>query len=258
MSSFLESCFQEHYPFYSKLTADEQQTLVLSSVLTTYQRGDFLYSCDDDCLGVLLVLSGKLRIFIQSGEQREITLFTTGPGEVCTLSASCAMQEISFDILIEAEEETKVLITPASTFRRLMNQNIYVENYIYRETTEHFSEVMWAMGQLLFTRLDQRLAGYLEDERIRTGSPVLSTTHEQIARNLGSAREVVSRTLKSFGERRHRRTLPRHGHDSRCQKAPRHLPDAPIVLLRAQTFSHRLCPAARENIFQKRSNGTPS
>ena len=54
------------------------------------------------------------------------------------------------------------------------------------------------MGQLLFTRLDQRLAGYLEDERIRTGSPVLSTTHEQIARNLGSAREVVSRTLKSF------------------------------------------------------------
>ena len=158
MSSFLESCFQEHYPFYSKLTADEQQTLVLSSVLTTYQRGDFLYSCDDDCLGVLLVLSGKLRIFIQSGEQREITLFTTGPGEVCTLSASCAMQEISFDILIEAEEETKVLITPASTFRRLLNQN----------------------------------------ERIRTGSPVLSTTHEQIARNLGSAREVVSRTLKSF------------------------------------------------------------
>ena len=172
MSSFLESCFQEHYPFYSKLTADEQQTLVLSSVLTTYQRGDFLYSCDDDCLGVLLVLSGKLRIFIQSGEQREITLFTTGPGEVCTLSASCAMQEISFDILIEAEEETKVLITPASTFRRLMNQNIYIENYIYRETTELFSEVMWA--------------------------PVLSTTHEQIARNLGSAREVVSRTLKSF------------------------------------------------------------
>ena len=43
MSSFLESCFQEHYPFYSKLTADEQQTLVLSSVLTTYQRGDFLF-----------------------------------------------------------------------------------------------------------------------------------------------------------------------------------------------------------------------
>ena len=135
---FWNPVFRSIIHFYSKLTADEQQTLVLSSVLTTYQRGDFLYSCDDDCLGVLLVLSGMLRIFIQSGEQREITLFTTGPGEVCTLSASCAMQEISFDILIEAEEETKVLITPASTFRRLLNQNIYVENYIYRETTEHF------------------------------------------------------------------------------------------------------------------------
>ena len=110
------------------------------------------------------------------------------------------MQEISFDILIEAEEETKVLITPASTFRRLMNQNIYVENYIYRETTEHFSEVMWAMGQLLFTRLDQRLAGYLEDERIRTGSPVLSTTHEQIARDTGAVRETVTRMLRHFAD----------------------------------------------------------
>ena len=70
MSSFLESCFQEHYPFYSKLTADEQQTLVLSSVLTTYQRGDFLYSCDDDCLGVLLVLSGKLQIGRASCRER--------------------------------------------------------------------------------------------------------------------------------------------------------------------------------------------
>lgn len=198
MASFIESCFAEHYPFYSRLTSAEKQSLLLSSVMTSYHPGEFLYSCDDDCLGVLLVLSGKLRIFIQSGDQREITLFTAQAGEVCTLSASCAMQEITFDILIEAEEETAALVTPASTFRTLMKQNIYVENYIYKETTEHFSEVMWAMGQLLFTRLDQRLAGYLEDERIRTGSPVLKTTHEQIARNLGSAREVISRTLKSF------------------------------------------------------------
>mgnify|MGYP000556271130 CR=1 FL=1 len=107
------------------------------------------------------------------------------------------MQEISFDILIEAEEETKVLITPASTFRRLLNQNITLKTTFTGKQRSIFRSHV-GDGQLLFTRLDQRLAGYLEDERIRTGSPVLSTTHEQIARNLGSAREVVSRTLKSF------------------------------------------------------------
>lgn len=187
-----------HYPFYTQLSKQQRQLLQSASAVTSYHAGEFLYSCDDDCLGVLLVLTGKLRVFIQSGERREITLFTVMPGEVCTLSASCAMQEISFDILIEASEDSEVLVTTACCFRTLMKENIYVENYIYRETTEHFSEVMWAMGQLLFTRFDQRLAGYLEDERIRTGSFVLSTTHEQIARNLGSAREVVSRTLKSF------------------------------------------------------------
>ena len=62
---------------------------------------------------------------------------------------------------------------------RTLLKNIFSSGRAEPETTEHFSEVMWAMGQLLFTRLDQRLAGYLEDERIRTGSPVLSTTHEQ-------------------------------------------------------------------------------
>ena len=184
MSSFLESCFQEHYPFYSKLTADEQQTLVLSSVLTTYQRGNFLYSCDDDCLGVLLVLSGKLRIFIQSGEQREITLFTTGPGEVCTLSASCAMQEISFDILIEAEEETKVLITPASTFRRLLNQNIYVENYIYRETTEHFSEVMWRWASFSLRGLTSALP---DISRMNASAPVPRCSPPRTSRSRGTS-----------------------------------------------------------------------
>ncbi|MDD7738533.1 MAG: Crp/Fnr family transcriptional regulator [Fusicatenibacter sp.] len=197
-SDHLLSYLEQYYPFYDKLTPREQQTLLSCSSVVSYRKGDFLYSCEDDCLGVLLVLEGSLRIFIQSGENREITLFTSHKGEVCTLSASCMMQEITFDILIEVSEDSRVLVTSASCFRKLMASNIYVENYIYRETTEHFSDVMWAMGQLLFTRFDQRLAGYLEDERIRTGSPVLHTTHEQIARNLGSAREVVSRTLKIF------------------------------------------------------------
>ncbi|MCI5649659.1 MAG: Crp/Fnr family transcriptional regulator [Fusicatenibacter sp.] len=197
-SDILLDYLKQYYPFYDKLTPSEKQILFSCSSIVSYRKGDFLYSCEDDCLGILLVLSGSLRIFIQSGENREITLFTSHKGEVCTLSASCMMREITFDILIEAQEDSRILITSASCFKKLMASNIYVENYIYRGTTEHFSDVMWAMGQLLFTRFDQRLAGYLEDERIRTGSPVLHTTHEQIARNLGSAREVVSRMLKTF------------------------------------------------------------
>ena len=199
---------EKYYPFWTHLSKPEQEQLVSSSLLQHFRKGDFLYSKDDDCLGILLVLKGQLRIFIQSGDTREITLFRIGSGQVCTLSASCVIQEITFDIQIEADEDTDLIVTNVSCFRTLMRRNIYVENYIYRETTEHFSDVMWAMNHILFSSFAKRLAGYLLDEIIRTHSNVLHTTHEQIARNLGSAREVVSRMLKYF-EKEHIVSLSR-------------------------------------------------
>lgn len=190
--------FEKYYPFWEHLNRQEREQLCSNSQLQTCRKGDFLYSHDDDCLGILLVLKGQLRVYIQSGDTREITLFRVSDGQVCTLSASCIIREITFDIQIEADEDTELIVTNVSCFRTLMKQNIYVENYIYKETTEHFSDVMWAMNQILFSSFDKRLAGYLLDEMVRTHSSTLHTTHEQIARNLGSAREVVSRMLKYF------------------------------------------------------------
>lgn len=186
------------YPFWKHLNTKEQDYLTSCSTILDYHKDDFIYSRSDDCLGIFLVLKGQLRIYIQSEESREITLFRLNAGEVCTLSASCLIQEITFDIQIEAEQDSRILLTNITCFQRLIGQNIYVENYVYRQTTERFSDVMWALSQILFSSFDKRLAAYLEDERIRTGSSVLKTTHEQIARNLGSAREVVSRMLKYF------------------------------------------------------------
>ena len=200
-SFFLFFYLEEYYPFWPHLNPKEQEQLCSCSQLQTCQKGDFLYSHDDDCLGILLVLKGQLRIFIQSGDTREITLFRVGDGQVCTLSASCIIQEINFDIQIEADEDTELIVTNVSCFRALMNQNIYVENYIYKETTEHFSDVMWAMNQILFSSFDKRLAGYLLDEALRTKSNVLHTTHEQIARYIGSSREVVTRMLNQCAGR---------------------------------------------------------
>lgn len=153
----MQSYLEQYYPFWPHLNPKEQEQLCSCSQLQTCQKGDFLYSHDDDCLGILLVLKGQLRIFIQSGDTREITLFRVGDGQVCTLSASCIIQEINFDIQIEADEDTELIVTNVSCFRTLMNQNIYVENYIYKETTEHFSDVMWAMNQILFPVLTNAL-----------------------------------------------------------------------------------------------------
>lgn len=186
------------YPFWEKLTDTQREQLKTSSYIRDYEPGSFVHSRSEECLGILIVLTGQLRTYIQSEEGREVTLFRLGPGEVCTLSAACMMQEITFDIFIESTAASTLLITGASGIHRLMEANIYAENYIYRQTAERFSDVMWSMGQLLFSSFDKRLAAYLADEYVKLGSDVISTTHEQIAKNLGTAREVVSRMLKYF------------------------------------------------------------
>lgn len=194
----VRSCLQELYSFWENLTPEEQESFISCSSVRNYERGSFIHSDRDECLGVFAVLSGQARVYIQSDQGREVTLFRAEQGEVCTLSASCVMSEITFDIYVEAAADSRLLITRSGCIRRFMETNTYVENYIYRQTAERFSDVMWAMSQILFSSFDKRLASYLEDERRKTGSLSITATHDQIARNLGSAREVVSRMLKYF------------------------------------------------------------
>lgn len=186
------------YPFWDHLSPGQKDQLVSCSHIRAYSPGSFIHSRSEECLGVILVLSGQVRTYIQSEEGREVTLFRLGAEDVCTPSAACMMQEITFDIFIEAVEESTLLITTAACIHRLMEDNIYAENYIYRRTAERFSDVMWSMGQLLFSSFDKRLAAYLADEQVKSRTNTISTTHEQVAKNLGTAREVVSRMLKYF------------------------------------------------------------
>ena len=106
------------------------------------------------------------------------------------------MQEITFEILIDAEEDSRVTVIPTAVFKKLSDENIYVENFVYKQTTERFSDVMWTMQQILFMSFDRRLAVFLIDESAKTGKDTLTMTHDQIAKYTGSAREVVSRMLK--------------------------------------------------------------
>ena len=147
---------------------------------------------------MIIVLSGQIRAFILSEDGRDITLYRLRNGEVCILSASCVLDAVAFDVFIEAVEETQALLIPLNVFHKLMEENVYVELFTYKLSTERFSDVMWTMQQILFMRADQRLAVFLWDELTRTTQKELCYTHEQIAKYIGSAREVVTRMLKYF------------------------------------------------------------
>ena len=184
-----------YLPFWEHLSPQEQELVMQNITTVHYQKGERVHSGDDDCLGMLILKSGRLCAYLLSEEGREVTLFRLSAGETCIFSASCVISQITFDVLISAEEDTEALLFSLPVFSQLKRENIYVENFSLQLAVERFSDVMWAMQQLLFLGMDQRLA-----EASKTGTPVLKITHEKIAKHTGSAREVVTRMLKRFAE----------------------------------------------------------
>ncbi|MGI6550409.1 MAG: Crp/Fnr family transcriptional regulator [Syntrophomonadales bacterium] len=184
--------------FWDKLKPNEQEMLSASITTRRYRQGENVHGGENDCVGVIIVKSGGLRSYILSEDGREITLYRLFSGDICILSASCIINSITFDVHIDAEMDSELLIINNAVFAKLAEENVYVENFSLKETAGRFSDVMWTVEQILFMSFDKRLAWFLLDEASRTKSDEIPLTHDQIARYIGSAREVVSRMLRYF------------------------------------------------------------
>ena len=190
----------QNFPFWRHLDTAWQERLDASVRRADYAAGQEVRGNGSECLGVLMLLSGRMRVYISAEDGREATIYRLGQGEICVLSASCTMPDIHYDVQIQAMEDSSALILPTPVFARLIRENIYVENYAYRSATEHFSDIIQAIEQLLFQTLEQRLVSFLLDEAASQNSDELHVTQEQTARAIGSAREAVTRSLKKLSQ----------------------------------------------------------
>lgn len=190
--------FAEYFPIWDKLTEDQQQRITSVSMLKKVEKGTLLHDGSPDCLGMLLVRSGQLRSYMLSEEGREITICRFFEMDICLFSASCVMPNMQFSIFIEAEKESEVWVIPACLYKNLMEESIAVANYSHNLITNHFSELMWLMEQIMWKSFDKRLAEFLLEETQLEGELSLKITHEKIANHMGTAREVVTRMLRYF------------------------------------------------------------
>ena len=118
--------------------------------------------------------------------------------DICIFSASCVMQNIQFDITIEAEKDSVVWIIPPNVLKEIMEESAPMANYMNQIMAGRLSEVMWLMEQIMWKSFDKRLASFLLEESVVEENTVLKITHEKIANHLGTAREVVTRMLRYF------------------------------------------------------------
>ena len=185
-------------PFWANLTPDEKAVVSQRALTKRFNKDQIASSNSSACLGVVLILSGEVRVSLISDEGREITLYRAHAGEFCVSTASCVIRQLTFEAIVTAEEDTTVLVIPSSVTAKLMESNAHVRAFVFEKETERFSQAVWAIQHMLFKKFDQRLASYLVAEFKKSVKPEIKKTQEEIARDVNSAREVVARMLKEF------------------------------------------------------------
>lgn len=186
------------FPIWKQLSKNEQERLLHVSQKRTIPKGTMIHNGSSDCVGLLLLEEGQLRVFISSEEGREVTLYRLFEHDICLFSASCMMPSIQFDVFIETEKDTVLWVIPPKVYREMMDKSAVLANYTNQIMASRLSEIMWLIEQVMWKSFDKRLASFLMEESLLENSLVLKITHEKIANHLGTAREVVTRMLKYF------------------------------------------------------------
>lgn len=188
----------EYLPFWEKLTKEQRSVLENGVQIRRFKKGLVLHHGADDCTGLILTISGLLRVYVISDEGKELTLYRLLDRDICLFSAPCMVKNIAFDVIVEAESDTEIFHIPVDIYKKLMEESAPVANFTNELMASRFSDVMWLMDQVMNKKIDSRLAGFLLEESNLTGSRQLTITHEQIAHHMGTAREVITRMLKHF------------------------------------------------------------
>ena len=192
-----EAVYREIFPFWERISDADREYICRNSHHVVYPKGKNIHD-GSECSGVIFVCSGSLRLYMMSEEGKEITLYRLHKGELCMLSASCVLDAITFEVFVDAEQDSQCLVVSGPAFAAVSQRNPDIRIFALETAVSRFSDVMWVMQQVLFMSMDKRLAIFLFDESARTASDTIALTQEQIARYMGSAREVVSRMLKYF------------------------------------------------------------
>lgn len=198
MGHHAETEIETYLPFWSGLSVAQQEKIRSEAVEKTAEKGDIIHRGSGDCLGFVIIKSGQLRAYIVSEEGKEITVYRLFEHDMCLLAASCIFRNIDFEIWMEARERTTYWVIPPVVYQELMDQSLPIMKYTNDLMAERFSDVMWTMEQILGKSVDKRLAAFLVEESRSTGQNEFALTHDRAARELGTAREVVTRMLKYF------------------------------------------------------------
>ncbi len=190
------------YPWLSALAGDRLAALCRPEALLKVPEGTQLFTERQPCQGFPLLLDGSIKVVKSTTAGREMLLYRVEPGGSCIISSSCLLGNALYSARGIAETPRTMALLPLADFDRLVVEHPGFRQFVFQLFGERLAELMQLVEEVAFHRLDQRLAKLLLQKNASTGSATIHTTHQGLAEELGSVREIVSRLLKGFAEQK--------------------------------------------------------
>ena len=190
------------YPFLKDLDKEILDKLFSRLIVNNYEIGNSIFNNRQSCIGLSLILSGQIRIYKLGDDGKEITLYRLRKGDNCFNTILCALTESEERSFSEIEENAIIALIPMDFFKKYLLNNPSFLKYIFKNLYNKFENVVEGLEKVTFDSIENRLINYFKDNlRENQENKIIYTTHEKIAADIGSSREVVSRSLKSLEKR---------------------------------------------------------
>jgi CRP/FNR family transcriptional regulator, anaerobic regulatory protein len=194
ISQYINTLFPQFEPALKQLLAEV-------ATLKTFTAGEMMMETGQYFKSTVLIVEGRAKLYRQGEEGGEFFMYYLEPGNACALSLICATKQETSEVMAKALEDTTVLMIPIGMMDDLM-KNYKTWYYFVLETYRtRFQELLEVIDGVTFKGLDERLVFYLTNQYKKLKTRQLSITHQEIATDLNSSREVISRLLKKMEQR---------------------------------------------------------
>lgn len=187
------------FPALAGLPSEERAPLAEGAIAMGLPAGATVFAPDQPCGYFILVCSGNVRVYQLDAEGNEIVLYRLGTGSICILTTLALLASENYSAFAVTETPVEAVALPAATFNELMARSAPFRSFVFQAQAARMADLMTVIQHVAFESIDSRLAARLL--ALAADGRALAITHQQLAAEIGTAREVVSRHLKAFERR---------------------------------------------------------
>ncbi len=188
----------QHFEFLQHCDTKNHQEFMRQATCVQIKKNAHICQQGNDCTHLALLLKGSVRVYKLAETGREITLYRLNAGQSCILTASCIQSNVAFPAFAICDSAIEAVLIPSVYLQKCLDESAVWRRYIFGLVSQRMSSVISLVEEIAFRKLDQRIACLLLQYDRKNDSATIQVTHQQVALELGTSREVVSRILMDF------------------------------------------------------------